>query len=199
MTVIVGSYDKHFDSNAVGYVPENKINKFANINITVEDWKAHKSDIFECFLQDLGLFVDGKTGKILANQFKVDLPTRNVDQGGGSKHMAASAAGMNGCLAVKCSEDCCLVDGNGKGDLKVFSGTKIPTDVPVISTTEYELVDEFDNLSPLSDSIKKDSMIEGSMIEGSMIDDSSIADSSIPDLIIEDSSIEDSITKVSSD
>ena len=63
----------------------------------------------------------------------IDLPTRPpfADQNGGTGHMNASAAGLKGCLAIKCSEDICLTDGKGKGNMKVFSGTREPTYVPV--------------------------------------------------------------------
>jgi len=81
--------------------------------------------------------VDGKTGKIIADHYKVDLPTRKADHNGGSKHVSASAAGMNGCLSIKCSEDCCMADGKGKEKLKIFSGVKMPVSVDVTPTENY--------------------------------------------------------------
>ena len=49
-----------------------------------------------------------------------------MDQGGGTKHKTASAAGMKGFLATKHPEDCCGTDGSriGNLDLEVFSGIK---------------------------------------------------------------------------
>ena len=126
MIVLAGSQDQFKD---FGYVQGN--NKFEGKDIYVQNWRDSKSFVLNCFLQDLGIFIDGSTGKILADRYKVDLRTRDADQNGGSKHVSASAAGKEGCLAIKCSEDCCLLDGVGKGELKVFSGTKTPTNVPV--------------------------------------------------------------------
>jgi len=126
MLVLVGSENQFQD---FGYVQGT--NKFDTKEMFVQDWKENEAYILGCFLQDLAMFVDGQSGKILADWYKVDLPTRDADHNGGSKHVSASAAGMNGCLAIKCSEDCCLVDGRGKGTLKVFSNDKIPCKVPV--------------------------------------------------------------------
>lgn len=126
MLVLVGSQDQF---ETFGYV--QGVNKFEGQDICVQDWKENKNYVLSCFLQDLGMFVDGQTGKILADSYKVDMITREADHHGGSKHVSASAAGMNGCLAIKCSEDCCMADGRGKEDLKLFSGTKTPVSVPV--------------------------------------------------------------------
>ena len=133
MLVIVGS-EQQF--NDFGYV--QGMNKFKGEDIKVSEWKDHQETILSCFLQDLGLFVDGQTGKILADHYKVDLQTRYADRGGGSKHVSASGIGMKGCLAIKCSEDCCMADGKGKNQLKIFSGVKTPVNVDVKPTeNEY--------------------------------------------------------------
>lgn len=61
-------------------------------------------------------------------EYIVELRARNVDQGGGTKHKTASAAGMKGFLATKHPEDCCGgTDGCsriGNLDLEVFLGIK---------------------------------------------------------------------------
>ena len=128
MLVLVGS-EKQFKD--IGYA--GKRNKFKHENICIQDWRdgENESFILSCFASDLALFVEGKTGKILADQYTVDLPTRFADQSGGTKHKNSSAAGMKGLLAIKCSEDCCSNDGIGKDNLKIFSGRKEPILVPV--------------------------------------------------------------------
>ena len=128
MLVLVGS-EKQFED--IGYAGER--NKFKYENICIQDWRdgENESFILSCFASDLALFVEGKTGRILADQYTVDLPTRQADQGGGTKHKNSSAAGMKGLLAIKCSEDCCSNDGIGKDNLKIFSGRKEPILVPV--------------------------------------------------------------------
>jgi len=128
MLVLVGS-EKQFKD--IGYA--GKRNKFKHENICIQDWRVgeNESFILSCFASDLALFVEGKTGRILADQYTVDLPTRFADQGGGTKHKNSSAAGMKGLLAIKCSEDCCSNDGIGKDHLKIFSGRKEPILVPV--------------------------------------------------------------------
>ena len=67
-----------------------------------------------------------------------DLSTRNADKGGGTGHRNASAAGEEGFLAIKCSEDSCVTDGNGKEKLKVFSGTKEPLMVVPVKPVKPE-------------------------------------------------------------
>ena len=63
--------------------------------------------------------IDGKSGKCLDDLFGLQLRTQDADQNGGLGHKNASAAGMYGCLAIKCSADDCICDGKGKGYLKV--------------------------------------------------------------------------------
>ena len=127
MLVVIGSID---DFDKVGYCDEGK-NTFEGKSIDVRNWQEFKELILPCFVKDGALYIDGETGRIMADGFIVELPTRNADQGGGTGHRNASAAGGYGCLAIKCSEDCCATDGKGKKDLKVFSGTKEPTMIPV--------------------------------------------------------------------
>eukprot|EP00588_Corethron_pennatum_P014786 CAMPEP_0194279276 /NCGR_PEP_ID=MMETSP0169-20130528/13838_1 /TAXON_ID=218684 /ORGANISM="Corethron pennatum, Strain L29A3" /LENGTH=289 /DNA_ID=CAMNT_0039023679 /DNA_START=164 /DNA_END=1033 /DNA_ORIENTATION=- len=129
MIVIVGSKEKHYKS--VGNA-ERKYNKFEGKDLKVEECLegAGLDFVLDCFIHDLALFVDGKSGTILADRYMVNLDMKDVDTDGGSKHKAASAAGRVGCLAIKCSEDCCTT-GGGKGYLKVFSGTKTPKSVLV--------------------------------------------------------------------
>jgi len=133
MIVIVGSKEQY---EKYGYIQGT--NKFEGKDIYVKDWKKNQEFVLTCFLQDLGLFVEGTTGKILADHYKVDLYTRDADHNGGSKHVSASAIGMKGCLAIKCSEDCCMSNGRGKGELKVFPGTKLPVSVDVKPNANYE-------------------------------------------------------------
>ena len=99
--------------------------------VDIRKWEQNECLIFLCFIQDGALFVDGQSGKIFANQYIIDLSTRFSDKNGGTGHRNASAAGIEGCLAIKCSEDSCLIDGKGKGDLKVFPGQKEAVKVPV--------------------------------------------------------------------
>ena len=127
MIVVIGSPD---DFDKVGYCDKRK-NIFEGKSIDVRDWQEFKELILPCFVKDGALYIDGETGRIMADGFIVELPTRNADQGGGTGHRNASAVGGYGCLAIKCSEDCCATDGKGKKDLKVFSGTKEPTMIPV--------------------------------------------------------------------
>ena len=68
---------------------------------------------------------------IISDGFFINISHKNADKGGGTGHRNASAAGAKGFLAIKCSEDSCAIDGMGKKDLKVFSGTKVPMMVPV--------------------------------------------------------------------
>merc|ERR1712038_373425 len=145
MIVIVGS-KQQFDD--FGYV--QGMNKFDGQDINVAAWQDNQEAILSCFLQDLGLFVDGSTVKILADHYKVDLQTRHADHGGGSKHVSASAIGMKGCLAIKCSEDCCMFDGKGKGQLKIFSGVKTPVNVNVNPNDDYPEASRQQNLSLVS-------------------------------------------------
>ena len=45
---------------------------------------------------------------------------------------------MKGCLAIKCSDDCCMNNGRGKAELKVFSGTNLPISVDMKPNTNHE-------------------------------------------------------------
>ena len=126
MLVVVGS-DEHY--NNIGYIDKDGINRFNDKDVFVVDWKKSEHDIKSCFVQDEALFINGKTGRIMAEKYKVDLLTRNADQNGGTGHKSASAAGAEGCVAFKCSEDSCATDGTGKGELKIFSGIKEPVKV----------------------------------------------------------------------
>lgn len=126
--VVVGSFNDGFDK--VGYHNETN-NTFATSKHNVLKWKDFKTLILPVFTKDGALFIDGESGKIMADGYFIDLRHRHADQNGGSGHKNASAAGAKGCLAIKCSEDSCLIDGKGKGELKIFPGTKKPTKVPV--------------------------------------------------------------------
>ena len=126
--IVVGSRE---DMDEIGYFNSDE-NKFNNCNdLDVRDWETKKDFVLSCFGQDGAMFINGKNGKIEADRFIIDLKTRKADQNGGTGHKNASAVGMEGHLAIKCSEDICLTDGKGKGEMKVFSGTKEPTNVPV--------------------------------------------------------------------
>ena len=125
--VVVGS-DEDFD--AVGFC-KVKHNKFEGRDCNIHEWMDLGDFILGCCGQDGSIFINGMNGNIIAECCIIDLSIRDADQTGGTGHMNASAAGMKGCLAIKCPEDSCLTDGQGKGDMKVFSGTKDPTHVPV--------------------------------------------------------------------
>ena len=47
--------------------------------------------------------------------YTIDLSTPQADKNGGSNYSNASAAGINECLAIKCSEDCYMTNSKGKG------------------------------------------------------------------------------------
>ena len=128
MLIVIGS-EEHLKD--VGYCDKDKINKFDSKDVSILDWKKAERDIKPCFMQDEALFINGKTGLIMAEKYKIDIPTRYADQNGGTGHKSASAVGAEGCLAMKCSEDSCVTDGTGKGELKIFSGTKEPIKVPI--------------------------------------------------------------------
>ena len=130
MLIVVGSEER---MKEVGYCDKNKINKFDSKDVSILDWEKAERDIKPCFIQDEALFIDGKTGRIMAEMYKIDLLTRNADQNGGTGHKSASAVGAEGCLAIKCPEDSCTIDGTGKGVLKIFSGSKEPAVVPIQS------------------------------------------------------------------
>ena len=127
MLLVIGSCD---DFNKIGYCDEG-MNTFEGTQIDVRNWKAFKKRILPCFVKDGAFCVDGKTGYIISDGFFINISHKNADKGGGTGHRNASAAGEEGFLAIKCSEDCCATDGNGKENLKVFPGTKVPTMVPV--------------------------------------------------------------------
>merc|ERR1719354_648779 len=78
------------------------------------------------------MVIDGKSGKFLGEHFTFQLKTQDADQNGGLGYMTTSAAGEYGCVAIKCSADDALSDGVGKGDLKVFPGTKEAIKVPIV-------------------------------------------------------------------
>ena len=127
MIAVIGSSD---DFKNIGYCDEG-MNTFESTQIDVRKWKQSKERILPCFIKDGAFCVDGETGFIVSDGFIIDIPTKNADKGGGTGHRNASAAGEEGFLAIKCPEDCCTTDGNGKENLKVFPGTKVPTTVPV--------------------------------------------------------------------
>ena len=77
-------------------------------------------------MKDGAFCVDGETSFIVSDSFFIELSTRNADKHGGGRHNA-SAGGEEVFLAIKCSEDSCATDGRGKKKLKVFPGTKMPT------------------------------------------------------------------------
>ena len=83
MLIVIGS-EEHLKD--VGYCDKDKINKFDSKDVSILDWKKAERDIKPCFIQDEALFIDGKTGRIMAEMFKVDKPTRYADQNGGTGH-----------------------------------------------------------------------------------------------------------------
>ena len=130
MMAVIGSTDD-FPNKNIGYCDDG-MNTFEDTQIDVRNWKAFKERILPRFAQDGTFCVDGETGFIFSDGFIIDLSTRNADKDGGTGHRNASAAGEEGFLAIKCSEDSCATDGNGKEQkLKVFSATKYPLLVPV--------------------------------------------------------------------
>ena len=129
MLIIIGSIDNYNDTS-FGYSNTNT-NHFEGRKFYVQQWSKNHRFIFPSFIQDGAMFIDGKTGLILADSFVLQLRTMYADQNGGTGHMQASAAGMQGCLAFKCSTDSCTNDGYGRGNVKVFAGTKSPRYVPI--------------------------------------------------------------------
>jgi len=90
-----------------------------------------KGFVYQSFIEDGAMIIDGQTGRIISSGYRVASVEIGHD-GGGLKHKAASAIAQTGpCLSIKCSEDCCVVNGEGKGDLKVFPAAREPTNVPV--------------------------------------------------------------------
>ena len=128
LIVIIGS-QADFENEQFGYCCSKHI--FHYEEITVDKWCSKKEDILLFFIADGAMFINGETGKILGVRFIVQLDTTEADHKGGTAHIHASAAGMYGCLVIKCSVDDCLTDGKGKGCLKVFSGTKDYLEVPI--------------------------------------------------------------------
>ena len=93
---------------------------------------AQKTFVHEKFIADGCMIIDGETGLIIACRFRFTKGLEQGDDSGGLKHKAASAIAQAGpCLAIKCSEDNCAVDGVGKGELKVFPAQKSPISVGV--------------------------------------------------------------------
>ncbi len=129
MLLVAGSSDDYTDEN-FGYVHDNH-NRFFNREIYIQEWRDHSSFILSCFIQDGAMFIEGSTGLILADRYSLELNTRNADQNGGQGHKVASAVGMRGCLAIKCSADSCMVDGQGKEALKIFPAQREPVYVNV--------------------------------------------------------------------
>ena len=127
MLIVIGCLD---DFKKIGYWDKG-MNTFEGTRIDVREWKSFKERILPCFVKDGAFCIDGETGFIVSDSFFIDLSTRNADKNGGTGHRNASAAGEEGFLAIKCSEDSCATDGRGKKKLKVFPGTKVPTMVPV--------------------------------------------------------------------
>ena len=128
MFIIIGS-EEHY--NDIGYTAKDGINRFNAKDVSILDCKKAEHHIKSCFVQDEAVFINGKTGRIMADKYTVNISTRDADHNGGSRHKNASAAGMEGCLAFKCSEDSCAIDGTGKGELEIFSGTKEPVKVQI--------------------------------------------------------------------
>merc|ERR1719354_56989 len=129
MIVLASTAD--FEDANFGYV-SGIINRFKGNDVFVKDWKKHSRSILSCFVQDGAMVIDGKSGKFLGEHFTFQLKTQDADQNGGLGYMTTSAAGEYGCVAIKCSADDALSDGVGKGDLKVFPGTKEASKVPIV-------------------------------------------------------------------
>ena len=127
--IVLASKDDYEDPN-FGY--GNEDNKFKGNNVFVKDWKQKQRFLVSSFVQDGAMIIDGATGRFQSDLFNFQLNTQDADQNGGLGHKTASAAGDCGCVAIKCSADDCLADGVGKGYLKVFSGTKEATKVPIL-------------------------------------------------------------------
>ena len=127
MLIIAGETSRLME---LGSLP--KRNKFKAEEISVLSMDSEdKGFVYESFIQDGAMIIDGQTGRIISSGYRVASVEIGHD-GGGLKHKAASAIAQTGpCLAIKCSEDCCVVDGGGKGDLKVFPAVREPTNVPV--------------------------------------------------------------------
>ncbi len=133
MLIVIGS-KRDYSNDDFGY--SNSSNKFIGRHIKIQEWKSHARFILPCFTQDGALFIDGRSGDILADHYTLQLRTKDADQNGGIGHKQASAAGMKGCFAIKCSADSCSTDGKGCGNLKVFPGTKEPSLIPVMNQVE---------------------------------------------------------------
>lgn len=104
MLIVAGTMD---DFEEYGYCAEGH-NQFEHRDVNIMDWKNIKPAILPCFIQDKALFIEGRTGKIIADKYELvfDLKTKKqADQSGGTGHTNASTAGLKGLLAIKCSED----------------------------------------------------------------------------------------------
>ena len=134
MLVIAGDGGKFSD---LGKVP--KRNKFQGQDVNILNMDSEdKTFVYECFIADGAMIIDGRTGRIIANNYRVG-EVAHGDDGGGLKHKAGSAIAQSGaCLAIKCSEDHCVVDGQGKGELKVFPAQKSPVDVSIVVISDLE-------------------------------------------------------------
>ena len=126
--IVLASKADYKDPN-FGY--GSKANRFKGNKVLVKDWKKEERFLVSSFVQDGAMVIDAESGRFLSDLFNFQMKTQDADQNGGLGHKNASAAGIRGCLAIKCSADHCLSDGVGKGYLKVFAGTKEAIKVPV--------------------------------------------------------------------
>ena len=73
--------------------------------------------------------------RFLSDLLNVQLKAQDAHQSGGLDHKNASSARIHGCVAIKCSADNFVSNGNGKGCLQVFSGTTEAIKVPIVYRT----------------------------------------------------------------
>ena len=85
------------------------------------------------FTKDGALFIDGESGKIMADGYFIDLRHRDADQNGGSGHKKAMhlLQVLKVALQSNALRTVVSLTEKERGNLNIFPGTREPTKVPV--------------------------------------------------------------------
>ena len=135
--ILLGDSGRLLTSGMIGNPVPTKYNKYEGKTVCIQDVASDdeaKRFVYPDFIIDGAMIIDWATGKILGSGYTVTENMKNGSTKGGKKHTAASAASQSGpCVAIKCSEDSCGIDGEARGDFCVFLGTVEGVKVPVRS------------------------------------------------------------------